>query len=155
MDDALSKREMNQVRTHLSECQTCRNNLEILEDDLHLVITKMELLEPRRLPEVGIEFIPPGRKKLNILNLFEYWKWQTILKPVFMALIFLVLSLALIVLLIQSPGVKNDSPWTSTLEPGTQFAIHWITVENQLARTYIVAEQESNTTLVWVERMKE
>jgi hypothetical protein len=146
---------MNQVKAHLTACQTCRANLEKLKNNLQAIMDKMELLEPQQLPAEEIEFIPPGQKKITFPNPFEYWKWKPILKPVYITAVFLVLSLVVGILIIQSPQPGKDYPGRSSLEPATQFAIHSIKMENQPAQTYIVTEQETKTTLVWVEKMQE
>lgn len=155
IDEALSEKEMNQVKAHLAACQTCRANLEKLKNNLQSIMDKMELLEPQQPPVEEIEFIPPRQKKIKFPNPFEYWKWKPILKPVYITAIFLVLSLVIGILIIQSPQPEKDYPGHTPLETGTQFIIHSIKMENQPAQTYIVTEQDTKTTLVWVEKMQE
>lgn len=155
IDQALSEKDMNQVEAHLSACQICRANLGKLKNNLQSVMDKMELLGPQQPPATEIEFIPPGQKKIEIPNPFEYWKWKPIFKPAYITAIFLILSLVVGILIVQSPQPGKDYPGYSSLEPGTQFAIHSIEMENQPAQTYIVTEQETKTTLVWVEKMQE
>ena len=120
-----------------------------------------ELPEKAKGPDMGREIkdfhkkTEDRQKKIEIPNPFEYWKWKPIFKPAYITAIFLILSLVVGILIVQSPQPGKDYPGYSSLEPGTQFAIHSIEMENQPAQTYIVTEQETKTTLVWVEKMQE
>jgi predicted anti-sigma-YlaC factor YlaD len=154
IDQALSEKETNQVEAHLSACQTCRANLEKLKNNLQSIMDKMELLDTQQPPAAEIKFIPPQRKKFNLPNPFEYWRWKPILKPAYITAIFLVLSLVVGILIIESSRKDKDYPGSSLLDSRTQFAIHSIKMEEQPAQTYIVTEQETKTTLVWVEKMQ-
>ncbi|NIM12376.1 MAG: hypothetical protein GTO45_09700 [Candidatus Aminicenantes bacterium] len=155
IDQALSEKKMNHVEAHLSACQTCRANLEKLKNNLQSIMDKMELLDPQQPPATEIKFIPPQRKKFNIPNFFDYWRWKPILKPAYITAIFLVLSLVVGILIIESSRTGKDYTGSSLLDLRTQFAIHSIKMEEQPAQTYIVTEQETKTTLVWVEKMQE
>jgi len=154
IDQALSEKEMNQVQAHLCACQTCRANLEKLKNNLQAIMDKMELLDPQQPPATEIKFIPPQRRKISIPNPFEHWRWKPILKPAYITAIFLVLSLLVGILIIETSRTGKDYTDPSFLDSGTQFAIHSIKMEEQPAQTYIVTEQESKTTLVWVEKMQ-
>ena len=154
IDQALSEKNTNQVQEHLSACQTCRANLEKLKNNLQAVMDKMELLAPQQPPATEIKFIPPRRKKFSIPNPFENWRWKPILKPAYITVIFLVLSLVVGIFIIKTSRTGKDHPGPSLLDSRTQFAIHSIKMEEQPAQTYIITEQETKTTLVWVEKMQ-
>ena len=126
IDQALSEKETNQVEAHLSACHTCRANLEKLKNNLQSIMGKMELLGPQKLPATEIKFIPPQRRKFNIPNPFEYWKWKPILKPAYITAIFLILSLLVGILIIETSKAGKDYPGSSLLDSKTQFAIHSI-----------------------------
>ena len=154
IDQALSEKKMNRVQEHLSACPTCRANLEKLKNNLQTVMDKMELLDPQQPPATEIKFIPPRQKKFNLPNPFEHWRWKPILKPAYITAVFLVLSLVVGILIIKTSRTGKDHPGPSLLDSRTQFAIHSIRMEEQPAQTYIITEQETKTTLVWVEKMK-
>lgn len=149
IDKALSEREMKKVKTHLSGCPKCRVNLERMENNLQMVMQKMDLLEPGQMP--AADFVPPGkaREKFKRPNPFEYWKWNFGLKPAYLVMMVLVISLLVVVNPFSGPVKGGPSP----SDAKGLFAIHSIKMEDQPAQTYIIKEQETKTTLIWVEKI--
>lgn len=156
IDQALPDRVMKKAEAHLSTCPECQVNLEKAENNLRMVMKKMELLEPGSIPAAEFVFRPTKKpsRKLRLFQLLRDWKWKPILKPAYIAVVFLFISLLAMILVIQSPHPGEKDPASSLSISNNQFAIHFIKIEEKPAQTYIVTEQETRTTLVWVEKMQ-
>ncbi|MCP5108138.1 MAG: hypothetical protein GY950_32420 [bacterium] len=148
IDKALSEKEMNKIETHLAECPKCRVHLEKMTHNLQRVMQEMDRLEPGHLP--AADFIPPRKtvKPFRFPNPFESLGMSFILKPAAVAMTIVIVFLLAVVIQFSGPG--NGDPVPSAVEG--QFSIQSIKMEDQPAQTFIVKEQETKTTLVWVEK---
>ncbi len=151
IDKALSEKEMNKIETHLSECPQCQVNLEKMERNLQRVMQEMDLLEPEPGHVPAADFIQPQKplKRFRVPNPFESLRLSFILKPAAVAMTVLIVFLLVVVIQFSGPGNNDRIP--SAVEG--QFSIQSIKMEEQPAQTFIVKEQETKTTLVWVEKM--
>ncbi len=155
IDKALPGKEMKKIDTHLSECPQCRAHLEKMENNLQRVMQEMDRLEPEPGHVPAADFIPPQKplkgktvKPFRFPNPFESLGMSFILKPAAVAMTVVIVFLLLVAIRFSGPG--NGDPIPSAVEG--QFSIQSIKMEDQPAQTFIVKEQETKTTMVWVEK---
>lgn len=166
LDKTLPGKKMKQAAIHLSRCPKCQENLEKMENNLHLVMRKMDLLAPgpEQVPTVDADagVIFPGksrktREKFSFPNPFAFGKANFILKPAVLVLTvtFLIISLLVLVIQFPHPGEPQRSPWDygpDREKQASQFSIQSVKLEEQPAQTYIIKERDTKTTIIWVEK---
>lgn len=149
IDKTLSEKEMKEIDSHLAQCPQCRVTLENMRHNLQRVLREMDMLEPEHVP--AADFIPPQKplKRFRFPNPFDSLELSFILKPSYAALTVLLVFLLVVAIHFSGPGDGNRiSP-----APEGQFSIQFVKMEEKPARTFIVKEQKTKTTLVWVEKI--
>ncbi|MCK4763974.1 MAG: hypothetical protein KAW12_17360 [Candidatus Aminicenantes bacterium] len=151
MDKTLPEKKMKQAQSHLSGCPECRSRLKKLETGLDAILRKMDLLAPgvEQRPALDAAFILPGqpRKKLVSVDFFDFFKPRLILKWAVPAAAAVIVFVLLWVLPFSRPGTGDFLP---AAEAG-QFSIQSIKMEEKPVQAYVIKDEDSKTTLIWLE----
>ena len=156
IDKALSGKIKKRTESHLAACSHCRTRLKALEGRLQRVLNSMQMLEPLEVPP-GV-FIPPQKKekRSRFTNLARGIRLDMMLKPVHAGIALVIVIMTVLLGLFYFPGTRQKPEPIAAVDyvaPGAEerFALHSITMAGRPARTYIITEKASKTTIIWVE----